>query len=152
VTGGKWTTYRSMAEDVLDKCQEAGLLPALEASTTAHHHLVGAPAAGSPTTPISHPPGIHLYGLEADVVQQLPGCAVMLAPHLSEAMVRFAVRFEYARTVEDVLARRSRLLFLDAKAASEAAPAVAAVLADELGQVVPAAGFLELAARYINLP
>jgi glycerol-3-phosphate dehydrogenase len=152
VTGGKWTTYRSMAEDVLEKCQEAGLLPALQASTSAHHHLVGAPPAGATTTPISHQPGIHLYGLEADLVQQLPGTNVMLAPDLSEAMVRFAARHEYARTVEDVLARRSRLLFLDAGAAAEAAPGVAAVLADELGQVVPAAGFVELAARYINLP
>jgi glycerol-3-phosphate dehydrogenase len=152
VTGGKWTTYRSMAEDVLDKCQEAGLLPSLEASTTAHHHLVGAPAAGSPTTPISHPPGIHLYGLESDVVQQLPGSAVMLAPHLSEAMVRFAARYEYARTVEDVLARRSRLLFLDARAAADAAPAVAAVLADELEKAVTLDDFVALAARYIKWP
>ena len=152
VTGGKWTTYRSMAEDVLEKCQEAALLPALEASASAHHRLVGAPAAGSTTVPISQAPGIHLYGLEADVVQQLPGSMVMLAPHLSEAMVRFAARHEYARTVEDVLARRSRLLFLDARAAGEAAPAVAAVLADELGQVVPVDKFLKLAANYITLP
>jgi glycerol-3-phosphate dehydrogenase len=113
---------------------------------------VGAPAAGSTTTPISQPPGIHLYGLEADLVQQLPGTDVMLAPHLSEAMVRFAARHEYARTVEDVLARRSRLLFLDARAAGAAAPAVAAVLADELGHVVPVEDFVALAARYIALP
>ena len=52
---------------------------------------------------------------------------------LSEAEVRYAARFEQARSVEDVLARRSRALFVDATAASEAAPAVARILADELG-------------------
>jgi glycerol-3-phosphate dehydrogenase len=74
----------------------------------------------------------------------------MLAPHLSEAMVRFAVRHEYARTVEDVLARRSRLLFLDARAAAAAAPAVAAVLADELEKSVTVDDFVALARRYIT--
>jgi glycerol-3-phosphate dehydrogenase len=67
-------------------------------------------------------------------------------------MVRFAVRYEYARTVEDVLARRSRLLFLDARAAAEAATAVAAVLADELGHSVEIDEFLALAQRYLTLP
>ena len=152
VTGGKWTTYRSMAEDVLEKCQEAGLLPALKDSSTAHHRLIGAPPMEGAATAISEPPGIHQYGLEAPLVEQLPGSTVMLAPHLSEAMVRFAARHEYARTVEDVLARRSRLLFLDARAAGAAAPAVAAVLADELGHVVPVEDFVALAARYIALP
>jgi glycerol-3-phosphate dehydrogenase len=152
VTGGKWTTYRSMAEDVLEKCQEAKLLPTLEHSSTAHHRLVGAPPAGGATTAISQPPGMHQYGLEAGLVELLPGNRVMLAPHLSEAMVRFAVRYEYARTVEDVLARRSRLLFLDARAAAEAAPAVAAVLADELGHSVEIDEFLALAQRYLTLP
>ncbi len=151
VTGGKWTTYRSMAEDVLEKCQEAKLLPALPASVTAHHRLIGAPPAEAATTAVSQPPGLHQYGLEAELVEQLPGSAVMLAPHLSEAMVRFAVRHEYARTVEDVLARRSRLLFLDARAAAVAAPGVAAVLADELGQAVAVEDFLALAARYVTL-
>jgi glycerol-3-phosphate dehydrogenase len=152
VTGGKWTTYRSMAEDVLAKCQEAKLLPTLQNSSTAHHRLVGAPAAGVATTPISQSPGMHQYGLEAQLVELLPGSSVMLAPHLSEAMVRFAVRHEYARTVEDVLARRSRLLFLDARAAAQAAPAVATVLGDELGHAMPVDDFVALAARYITLP
>ncbi len=76
----------------------------------------------------------------------------MLAPHLTEAMVRFAARHEYARTVEDVLARRSRLLFLDARAAADAAPAVAAVLADELGWAVLFDEFVVLAGRYTTLP
>jgi glycerol-3-phosphate dehydrogenase len=82
----------------------------------------------------------------------MPGQGVMLAPNVSEAMVRFAARYEYARTVEDVLARRSRLLFLDAKAAAAAAPAVAAVLSQELGVAVPTDDFLQLAQRYLTLP
>jgi glycerol-3-phosphate dehydrogenase len=152
VTGGKWTTYRSMAEDVLDRCEQAGLLPALPPPGTAHHPLVGAPPAGTATTRISEPPGLHLYGQERALLEQLPGSTVMLAPHLSEAMVRFAARHEYARTVEDVLARRNRLLFLDARAAAAAAGAVAAVLADELGKPVPTQEFVALAERYVTLP
>lgn len=152
VTGGKWTTYRAMAEDVLDKCQESGLLTGLPASSTAHHRLVGAPMAGAVTTPISEPPGAHLYGQEQPLLNQLPGATTLLAPHLTEAMVRFAARFEYARTLEDVLARRNRMLFLDARAAAAAAPAVAAVLSDELGAPVPVEGFLALAERYWTLP
>lgn len=152
VTGGKWTTYRSMAEDVVDTCQRAGLLPTLSPSRTAHQPLVGAPSANAVTVRISEPPGAHLYGTERVLLEQLPGSATMLASHLSEAMVRFAARYEYARTVEDILARRSRLLFLDARAAAQAAQAVAAVLSDELGTPVPINDFLVLAERYVRLP
>jgi len=152
VTGGKWTTYRSMAQDVLEKCVDAGLLPRLPDSGTAHHALVGAPASGAATTRISEAPGAHLYGSERGLLETLPGASRMLAPHVSEAMVRFAVRHEYARTVEDVLARRSRLLFLDARAAALAAPGVADVMADELRRPVPVDEFLALAQRYVTLP
>ena len=134
VTGGKWTTYRAMAEDVLTRCTEAGLLPARGPSRTAHEKLVGAdlPAQTRPVS-LHQPPGMHLYGAEQALVADLPGADRWLAPGLSEAMVRFAARYEYARRVEDVLARRSRLLFLDARAAGQAGAATAAVLADELG-------------------
>ena len=53
---------------------------------------------------------------------------------LTEAEVRWHVRHEMARTVEDVLARRSRCLLLNARASSEAAPAVARIVAEELGK------------------
>ena len=152
VTGGKWTTYRSMADDVLDKCQAAKLLPRLPPSHTEQHRLVGAPHTGIPTTALWLPPGIHQYGAEASLVQQLPGHDTLLAPHLTEAMVRFAARYEYARTVEDVLARRSRLLFLDARAAAAAAERVAAVLSDELGQRIATDDFMALARQYSELP
>jgi glycerol-3-phosphate dehydrogenase len=71
-------------------------------------------------------------------------------------MVRFAARYEYARSVEDVLARRSRLLFLDARLAGSLAARVAAILDEELGRAFNAAeserSFVELAARYARLP
>ena len=59
--------------------------------------------------------GLHSYGLDAAAVLQLPGADQWLAEGLSEAMVRFAARYEYARTVEDVLARRSRLTLAEAE-------------------------------------
>ena len=156
VTGGKWTTYRAMAEDVLTQCQNAGLLGDLPPSRTAHHILVGASATqsvvASPAASLSAPPGVHLYGSEQALLETLPGNKRWLAPGLSEAMVRFAVRFEYARTVEDVLARRSRLLFLDARAAAAAAPLVAELLQDEIGQTGDLQGFLQLADQYATPP
>lgn len=152
VTGGKWTTYRAMAEDVLQKCEQAGLLSSLPASRTAQHRLVGAPPAGVATVRLSQPPGRHLYGEEAALLDRLPGHDHWIGPNLSEAMVRFAVRYEYARTIEDVLARRHRMLFLDARAAAAAAPAVAQILEQELGQPQAVEDFLALAQRYATLP
>ena len=67
-------------------------------------------------------------------------------------MVRFAARYEMAREVEDVLARRCRLLFLDAAEAARQADAVAAILAEELSRAVDAARFKVLAAQYQRLP
>ncbi|WP_028601657.1 glycerol-3-phosphate dehydrogenase/oxidase [Ottowia thiooxydans] len=133
VTGGKWTTYRAMAEDVLAQCVSSGLLAGRGRASTAGQRLVGAPAPGAGAVSVSADPGLHLYGSEAGEVSMLPGSDRYLADGLSEAMVRFAVRFEYARTVEDVLARRSRLLFLDATKAVAAADAVASILVKELG-------------------
>jgi glycerol-3-phosphate dehydrogenase len=137
VTGGKWTTYRAMAEDVLQRCADAGLLPQRPPAHTEAHRLIGAPQPGAEATPLCAEPGLHLYGTEAVNVQACPGADRLLAPGLTEAMVRFAVRSEYAQTVEDVLARRWRLLFLDARAAAAAAPAVARILEQE-GAAEPA--------------
>ncbi|HNE59805.1 MAG TPA: glycerol-3-phosphate dehydrogenase/oxidase, partial [Ottowia sp.] len=85
VTGGKWTTYRAMAEDVLARCTEAGVLLPRGPSRTAGLPLVGAVGAGR-RTPLSAPPGLHLYGSEAETVAALPGADRWLAPGLSEAM------------------------------------------------------------------
>ena len=154
VTGGKWTTYRAMAEDVLAEVFHAGLLAARPAGVTVHLPLVGAPGAVRPGGEVRYgiwqPQGLQSYGTEAAMVQRLPGAERWLADGLSEAMVRFAVRHEYARCVEDVLARRSRLLFLDARAAAALAPQVAAILMEELGRTeVGLDAFLQLARQYL---
>ena len=174
VTGGKWTTYRAMAEDVLEQCFDAKLLPRRAAGATENLPLAGAPSplGGGRGTPrpgadrhvaISQAPGEHLYGSDAAVLHELPGaqrwlwrCEGAETRGLSEAMVRFAVRHEMARSVEDVLARRSRVLFLDAARAEALAEPVAAILADELGPDFDApasqTSFEALAAQYLRLP
>jgi len=154
VTGGKWTTYRAMAEDVLAHCMATGLLPPRPVGATAGLQLLGAGIeSGNPARPgIAEPPGLHLYGSEAAAVQALPGVERFLVPGLSEAMVRFAARYEYALTVEDVLARRGRLLFLDATLAEELAPRVGSILAEETGHDAQAAEFTALAREYLHWP
>jgi glycerol-3-phosphate dehydrogenase len=153
VTGGKWTTYRVMAEDVLQHCFDHQLLPRRAGGLSGSFRLVGCPQHTQITQPpISAPPGLHLYGSEADTVQSLPGANHWLHPDVSEAMLRFAVRHEYARTVSDLLARRSRLLFLDAAAAAQIAPQAALILREERGLAANApvgeAAFAALAMQY----
>ncbi len=97
-------------------------------------------------------PGPHLYGAEAAFLRTLPGTARELTPGLSEARVRFAARHEYARTVEYVPARRSRLLFLDARRAAAVAPAVAALLREETGMDPRLEDFGRLALQHATLP
>ena len=151
VTGGKWTTYRAMAEDVLQKCFTTGQLPEKPAGVTNDLPLVGAPRE-----PVQHrisdAQGLHSYGSEAAAVQQIPGAQTDLGGGLTEAMVRFAARYEYACTVEDVLARRSRLLFLDARKAMGLAPGVAGILREELGTDPQLEAFLALARQYLHVP
>ena len=67
-------------------------------------------------------------------------------------MVRHAARHEYARTVEDVLARRHRMLFLHAEKAIQAAPDVARILAEEIGSDGDPDAFLALAEQYRHVP
>ena len=149
VTGGKWTTYRAMAEDVLGRCTAKGLLPKNTSGVTANLRLLGSGADGMPHDSICLPAGLHSYGSEQGLVGALPGAEHWLCPGLSEAMVRFAARYEYAVTVEDVLARRSRLLFLDAALAASLAPAVGAILSQETGLPPQAAEFAALAQQYL---
>jgi glycerol-3-phosphate dehydrogenase len=155
VTGGKWTTYRAMAEDVLDQCFESKLLKARSAGATVNFPLVGA-QHGDKTRSSMHSigdaQGLHSYGDEAEFVESLPGSGHVLSPGLTEGMVRFAARHEYARTVEDVLARRSRMLFLDAVQAGKLGDAVANILQNETGQDPQLAAFLDLAKHYHHLP
>jgi glycerol-3-phosphate dehydrogenase len=152
VTGGKWTTYRAMAEDILERCLEEGLLASLNQGVTANLKLVGAPAGEAEQVSLTEPPGLHSYGCEAARVGAMPGATRQLGGGLTEAMVRFAARCEYARTVEDVLARRSRLLFLDAKLAGSLAAAVGAIVQEETGADPRVPAFERLAALYLTLP
>ena len=152
VTGGKWTTYRAMAEDVLEKCADKRLLERTNAGVTANLRLVGGDDSNGERPRLSQPQGLHSYGSEATAVSRLPGAGCELAPGLSEAMVRFAARCEYARTAEDMLARRWRLLFLDARLAASLAPRVGAILQEETGVDPQVAPFEKLARQYLTLP
>lgn len=147
VTGGKWTTYRAMAEDVLDACFTAGVLPARSGGATRGHALVGASTAQTSMS-LCRMPGEHLYGSEATQLRLCPGADQVLGLGLTEAMVRFAARYEYAWTVEDILARRWRALFLDADKAIEMAPQVAEILRSETAEDPGLEDFLGLAQNY----
>ncbi|MDQ8031217.1 glycerol-3-phosphate dehydrogenase/oxidase [Bordetella genomosp. 1] len=153
VTGGKWTTYRRMAQDVIDTAIEKQLLPQ-RPSRTADLPLHGAPRQGAALPAAQGTPDSY-YGTDLAALRALPGADRMLvkASGLTEAHVRYAARAELARTVEDVLSRRNRALFLDAAAAELAAPEVARILAEELGhdaawQQAQQAAFAATAAGY----
>jgi glycerol-3-phosphate dehydrogenase len=149
VTGGKWTTYRAMAEDVLEQCARSGLIAQTRRGLTKSLRLIGADEPGAAVRPIHEAPGWHSYGSEQNFIKSLPGAEAELCPGLTQAMVRFAARHEYAMTVEDVLARRSRLLFLDARLAGELAPQVGEILQQETGIAPKTDEFQTLTAQYL---
>jgi glycerol-3-phosphate dehydrogenase len=132
ITGGKWTTYRHMAELCVDKAAEAGNL-VKRPCVTKHMRLHGYHATAQEFGDLQR------YGSDAPNVQQLARSderfAARLHPDLPyiAAEVVWSVRTEMAVTVEDVLARRLRALFLDAEAAIAMAPKVATLMAEELG-------------------
>ncbi|QHL89387.1 FAD-dependent oxidoreductase [Nibribacter ruber] len=133
VTGGKWTTYRQMAEDTIDLAIFHGLLPSA-ACRTAQLKIHGYTLDENSTDPLN------IYGTDKArilaLVQQFQDLGQPLHPkfpHIA-AQVVWAVQHEMARTVEDVLARRLRVLFLDARTAQELAPKVAALMASTLGK------------------
>lgn len=135
LTGGKWTTYRKMAEDVIDRAERvAGL--AHTPSPTAELAIHGAPEVGR----VTDPPYLSIYGSDAPAIAALVGSEPGLdAPLVAGLPIRcgevlWHARHEMARTVEDVLARRTRALLLDARASMAAAPTVARLLARELGR------------------
>ena len=127
IIGGKWTTARQMAEDTIDRAVGIGGLPA-KPSRTKDLRLHGWREKNDGE--------FSAYGTDADAVAALCKHDQPLHPRLSyrAGQVRWAVRHEMARTVEDVLSRRLRALLLDAKAAEDMAPAVAKIIAEELGR------------------
>ena len=136
ITGGKWTTYRHMAEDTVDHAITLGRLPDIPCPTKSlriHGYLECAEPAGCREDPLE------VYGSDAARIRELaaePGLAERLHPKLPyiAAETVWAARGEMARNIEDVLARRTRALFLNARAANEMADPVARLMARELGR------------------
>jgi glycerol-3-phosphate dehydrogenase len=155
VTGGKWTTYRRMGQDTINRASEVASLPKVPSRTLElkiHGWTMDTAGAASDWERVygSDLPQLHALSSED------AGLDALLHPRLPfrAREVVWAVRHEMARTVEDVLARRTRALFLDARAAMEAAPAVADLLARELNRsdawkAKDLADFLEVAAGYV---
>jgi glycerol-3-phosphate dehydrogenase len=131
ITGGKWTTYRNMAQDCVNHAATLGDLPERDCVTKAlniHGYHPHSEKFGARS----------VYGSDAPLIDELAVGDASLGAVLDEALpyiaaeVIWAARHEYARTVEDVLSRRTRALFLNARAAVRMAPKVAELLAKEL--------------------
>lgn len=153
ITGGKWTTYRKMGEDVIDK---AIMVAGLEEKKTATETL---PLHGYSQN-IDLNDHLYVYGSEAVKIKEMiadkPELGELLDERLdfTKAEVVWAVREEMARTLDDVLARRVRALFLDARAAIDMAPQVAALMAEEMDKdqdwiAAQTKEFTEMAKGYI---
>jgi len=134
IAGGKWTTYRKMAEDVVNEAAKvAGLepRPSRTESLRIHGYEPEAERYGA----------LEVYGSDAEGVLELaranPAWAERVHPRLdvTAAQVVWAARREMARTVEDVLSRRTRASLLDARAAREAAARVREILKSEEGRM-----------------
>jgi glycerol-3-phosphate dehydrogenase len=132
ISGGKWTTYRKMAEDTIN---QAALLADVESrpSVTEHLHVHGWHENADQFGDLAH------YGSDAAALRGLMRDRPELAERLDDrlpiraAQVVWGTRHEMARTVEDVLARRTRSILLNAQASIDIAPQVAALMAEERG-------------------
>lgn len=132
IVGGKWTTYRKMAEDAVDHAATVADLDERPCPTRELPIHGACIATVDPADPLAG------FGADRaailDLTRSDPGLGSPLHPGLpiTAAQVLWAARHEMARSVEDVLSRRTRCLLLDAAAAIDAAPAVASLLAAEL--------------------
>lgn len=130
ITGGKWTTYRHMAEDCVDQAATLGQLPESPCKTQ-HLRIHGFHEDAKQFGDLA------IYGSDAAEIQKLARSDLQLGDRLHPALpyikaeVIWAVRHEMARTIEDVLARRMRALFLNARAALEMAAGVAELMTSE---------------------
>jgi glycerol-3-phosphate dehydrogenase len=132
IIGGKWTTYRKMAEDTVDKAIMVGGLPETKCQTEnmALHGYV---------KNVNFEDPLYFYGSDrvnlADLISQNPSWRekIMVDTPYIKAQVIFSIRYEMAVTIEDFLARRVRALLLDARKSIEMAPEVAFLMAKELG-------------------
>jgi glycerol-3-phosphate dehydrogenase len=133
ITGGKWTTYRKMGEDTIDRAIVVGKLNSLPCKTR------DLPIHGS-MPGMDRGDHLYVYGSDMEALLRLAEENTVWQDKLHSrlpyiaAEVVWGIRYEMARTVEDILARRVRALFLDARAAIDMAPAVAAIMAVELNK------------------
>lgn len=153
IAGGKWTTYRKMAEDCVDQAATLAKLderPCVTKSLRIHGYHPHAEQFGD----------LRYYGSDAAALRELTTTAPELGRQLHPALpiqvvqVVWAVRHEMARTLDDVLSRRTRALLLNAKAAIAMAPEVATLMAAELGhderwQTEQVAEFTAMAQGYV---
>lgn len=155
IIGGKWTTYRKMAEDVIDQAETVAALDqrACRTETLAIHGATATNVLPAETNFASY--GTDAAGI-AQLIQAQPelGGRLHSALPYQQAEIVWHARHEMARTVEDVLARRTRALLLDARASIEAAPVAARLLSAELGrddawQQAQVAAYTALARGYI---
>lgn len=131
VTGGKWTTCRKVAQDTVSVAADVGDLSPAH-SITARLRLHGY----STRRHVGYP--WRVYGADAVAIREMEAADESLSGLMHPSLpyrlsqAAWAARSEMAVNIEDVLARRTRALFLNARAASAAAPAVAGVMAREL--------------------
>ncbi len=153
ITGGKWTTYRKMAKDAVNNASFVGKLAVVKCATR-NLKLHGF------SENIKYGDHLSSYGSDREKILELisnqPALAEKIHPlfNYTKAEVVWAVENEMAMLVEDFLARRSRMLFLNAHAALESAPLVAEIMAKELGrdenwQIEQVQEFSELAKGYL---
>ena len=129
ILGGKWTTYRKMSEDLINTAQSVGGLP--ERACISHSLPIHGYDYNSDW---SNP--LHVYGTDIEKIHKLDEAgneSLSDQLHLTKNQIVWAVREEMAMTVEDVLARRSRALFLNADTTLVLAPKVAKIFAEEAG-------------------
>jgi glycerol-3-phosphate dehydrogenase len=131
IIGGKWTSYRRMAEETIDKAIKAGLLENRKCHTRNLKFYGNGMIVKSER--------LKIYGTGAVEIEKMiedqPSLGVPLSPKLpyTAAEIIWICRKEMPQTIEDVLARRTRALFLDARASVEIAPGVARLMAKEFG-------------------
>lgn len=134
ITGGKWTTYRKIAEDIINKAISENKLPKKECKTE-HLSIHG----NQKTSTLDRENHLYVYGSDIKNIIELqnnePELKEKIHPgyDFTMAEVAWAIRHEMAITIDDILARRVRLLFLDARAAIASCEKVAQLLAKELG-------------------
>lgn len=133
ILGGKWTTYRKMAVDVINTAAVQGELPYKE-PVTKELAIHGAQPTTNYTT-ADYYYGTDKAGIDA-LISNNPGLGTLLHPGLpyTKATIIWAVQQEMCMTIEDALSRRTRALLLDARAAIAAAPVIAQLMATELKQ------------------